>query len=53
MCNGIYCECPLLLDYMQIISGLQLTISLTFLSPNLSPVGNPSREIVTLVEQIC
>ena len=51
-CNGTYCECPLLRDYMKINSGLQLTISPTFLSPMLSPVSNPSGGVVPIVARI-
>ena len=51
-CNGAYCERPLLCDYMEINSGLQLMISPTFLSPMLSPVGDPSGDVAPLVSQI-
>ena len=37
---------------IEINSGLQLTISPTFLSPNLSPVCNPSGGMVPIVAQI-
>ena len=52
-CKGTYCGCPLLLDYVEINFGLQLMISLTFISTMLSSVGNPRGGMVPLVAEIC
>ena len=50
--NGTYCQFSLLHVYLEVNSRLQLTISPTFLSLILSPVGNPSGSVVLFFRKI-
>ena len=51
-CDGTQYECPLLHNYMEINSELQLTISPMLLSPMLLPLSNSSGGMVTLTSRI-